>query len=253
MRASGTAADLEVQRHGRGHAGVVVVLPLAGGGPGGEPRAASVAGMVPGAPRVVSRESGRHRSDTRAHRGVGEAGVVRVARLGGLRPRGPAALAAVPGRPGAVARDRRAAPPDAVRGGPEPPLAGDAEEGPVHRAPDPGGGGHREDGRLHAPLRAPAPDLAGPRQGEAGGGALPGGQGRLLFRREEDAGRLRAVGRLHRAEHGAGRLRLEPARGALAGRQVDGRHDRLAHQPNRRGEGEGAVLAAGVYERSRSG
>ena len=176
------------------------------------------------------------------------AGVVRVVRLGGIRARGAAGLAAVAGRPRPVARDRRAAPSDAVRGGPEPPLAGDTEEGPVHRAPDPGRGRHRQDDELHAPLHAAAADVAGRQRGEAGGGALPGGQGRLLLRREEDAGCLQAFGRLHRAEHEAGRLRLEPAGGAVAGQLVAGRDDRVAAEPALR-QGEGAVLAAGVHER----
>ena len=183
----------------------------------------------------------------RVGRAVGLARVVR-ARRPDWRGQGHApVVAAERGGRGAVARHRRGPPPDASRRGAGARVASDAGDGALHRDHHLRRRGHGKNDLVHAPVHRTASDLAGEGRREEGRGPVPRSQGRLLLRREADAGGVRPRGRLHGAQPRARRLRLEPPRCPVARFVESGVHDRVAPQPALRAR-ERTVLAAGVFQ-----
>ena len=146
----------------------------------------------------------------------------------------------------ALARGRRTAPPDRGRRERAALLARRPREGTLHRPARRRSRRHRQDHRLHVPVRPAAALLAGRRSRPPRGRARARSQRGLLPPGAAHPEGRRAGGRLPRDR--ARRLApVEPARRSAARLLLDGLRRRVAHQPALR-QVPRTVLATGVHE-----
>ena len=191
-------------------------------------------GPAHGDPRLVLRGASRRLAARRQRLPLGLEGLARAA-YPARRSREAARLAHLARRRGALARRRRTAPSDRAARERAAVVARRPREGALHRHPHRRGRRHRQDHRLHVPVRPTTALLAGRRAGPQGGRARARSQGGFLPPGPPHPGRRRARGRLPR-DRTRRLVAVEPARRSPARLLFARLRRRVPHQPALRQE-----------------